>query len=111
MGDTLASPRAAGFSGARSWQPINWMNALVGLSAALLIGLQATAMVEIGIWAGGHLLHLSGSVMTVLYIVVGLVGLALTALLVRAAHEAEPFFGATPVETYDPSWDQAEPDV
>lgn len=91
--------------------PINWTNAIVGLSASLLIGVQATAMVEIGIWAGGHLLHLSGALLTTLYVLVGMVGLAITAMLVREAHAAEPFFGPTRTEIYDPAWDEAEPEA
>ena len=108
MGDALASHPASGLARGRSWYPINWTNALVGLSAALLIGTQFTAMLEIGIWAGGHLLHLSSTVLFALYALAALVGLALTVVLVRAAHEAEPFFGPTRTVVYDPAWDEVE---
>ena len=80
---------------------INWTNALVGISAVLLIAVQITAALEIGVWAASNLLLLAAPITLALYTLVGLACIAMTIALMRAAHRAEPFFGPIPEERFE----------
>ena len=110
MGEALATPSPAAPS-ARRFAPVHWGNALVGGSAALLIGTQTAAVLEAGVWAGGHLLHVPLAVSGPLMGAVAVGCVALTGWLLRAAHASEPFFGAIPVVERDPAWDVADEDA
>ena len=84
-----------------NWPQVNWTNAIVGISAVLLIAVQITAALEIGVWAASHLLFLAAPVTVALYALVGLACIAMTVALMRAAHRSEPFFGPIPEERFE----------
>jgi len=72
-------------------RPINWLNVVTVISAAILIGAEVFGAAFAGSWALATLFDLGGIGQRILDGVFVLCGIAIMVQFVRAAHRIEPF--------------------
>ena len=72
-------------------RPINWLNVVTVISAAILIGAEVFGAAFAGSWAIATLFDLGGLGARVLDVLFVLCGFAVMAQFIRSAHRIEPF--------------------